>query len=249
MMVGAFSAFMGKAYFNLPLPVAILLSFAVSASIGVLVERSAYRPLYRYSRIAPVISSLGVSLVLRSAFQLIFGAGERTLRQIDTIPATIQIRSLLLPQYRLVVLLSSIVTLFALHTWITRSKMGKAIRAVAQSRDLAQAVGINHLLTITLVFLIASGVGGISGALVALDQNLNPNMGVMLGFKGFTASVVGGIGSLRGAWVGGFILGLSEHFFAAYVSTNFRDALTFILLVIFLLLRPSGIFGKSFRKV
>jgi len=248
MMVGAFVAYIAVTWIGLPLPAAVGLSFLATGVLGVLVERTAYRPLYRKSRLAPVISSLGVSMMLRAAFQLGFGPQERSLRDIDTVPTALALGGFSVPWYRIAVLVSSIAILAMLHVWITRSRLGKAIRAVAQSPDLAQASGVNHLLTISLVFLVASGVGGASGAMVALDRSLDPNMGVMLGFKGFTASVVGGIGSLRGAWVGGFLLGLCEHLFAAYVSTGYRDALTFVVLVIFLLAMPNGLFGKAFRK-
>ena len=248
MMVGAFVTFLAVSALGLPLPAALVLSFIVTGLLGIIVERCAYRPLYRISRIAPVISSLGVSLVLRSSFQLIFGARERTLRDVDTVPASVPFAGTDIPVYRLGVLAAALVLMVALHLWISKSRTGRAIRAVAQSPDLAQSVGINLFAVIAGVFFVASGIGGVCGSLVALDRNLDVNMGLMLGFKGFTASIIGGIGSIKGAFVGGLALGLCEHLFAGYVSTSYRDALTFVFLVLFLLIMPQGLFGRKLRE-
>lgn len=248
MMVGAFVTYYGVSAWGMPLPAALLLSFLMTGLLGIIVERCAYRPLYRISRIAPVISSLGVSLVLRSSFQLKFGAGERAIRDIDAVPTSISLLGVDIPLYRLDILMAALLIMVVLHVWISKSRTGRAISAVAQSPDLAQSVGINLFATIVGVFFIASGVGGVCGSLVALDRNLDINMGLMLGFKGFTASIIGGIGSIKGAFWGGLVLGLCEHLFAGYLSTSYRDSLTFVFLVVFLLIMPQGLFGKKMRE-
>ncbi len=248
MMVGAFITYLGLSVLQIPLPAALLLSFVVSGILGIVIERCAYRPLYRISRLAPVISSLGVALVLRSGSQLIFGADEKALRNVDVIPATVHFFGSDIPAYRIWILVTAFLLMLVLHQWISRSRMGRAISSVAQSPDLAQSVGINMFATIAGVFFVASGIGGICGSLVAFDRNMDVNMGLMLGFKGFTASIIGGIGNIKGAFLGGLILGLCENLFAGYISTIYRDALTFAFLFIFLLIMPYGLFGKAVRE-
>ena len=164
------------------------------------------------------------------------------------VPATVTIMGVEVPQYRLLIFAAALLLMVLLQFWVSKSRMGKAMRAVAQSPDLARVVGINYYATVAVVFFVATGIGGVTGALVALERNLDVSMGVLLGFKGFTASIIGGIGSLSGALVGGLLLGLAEHFFAGYLSVAYKDTLTFLLLLVFLLFLPQGLFGKRLRQ-
>lgn len=249
MTVGAFTAYCLIAVLGLPLPLALAGAFTVAGLAGLLAERLAYRPLYGHSRIAPVISSLGVSILLRSAFMLSFGPQERSLSVQDRIQHSINLLGANVPVERLLILLASILLMVILLIWVGRTEAGRNIRAVSQSPALAQTVGINLFGTISLVFFVASGVGGMTGALVAWDINVDPNMGLWLGFKGFTASILGGIGSILGALLGGLLLGLIEHLAAGLWSATMRDAVTFIVLILLLLVRPNGLMGKLFRRV
>ncbi len=248
MMTGAFVAYTVSALLGMPLPASFLCAFLVTGMLGLLVERTAYRPLYDSIRMAPVISSLGVSIVLRAFFQLSFGPGQRSLTETDSIPRMIKLLGLLMPWHRLLMLVAALLLMILLFLWVSRTMTGKTIQAISQSRILAQAVGVDFYRTTRMVFFVASAVGGFTGALVAIDQNLDPNMGVILGFKGFTASIIGGIGSISGALLGGIILGLCENLVGGYISTSAKDAVTFVFLGLILLFRPKGLFGTELRR-
>ena len=223
-------------------------------------ERIAYRPLREAPRLVPLISAIGVSFFLQDAVRLIEGLWKNAfyLTAPSLFTATIAISAnLRLPVKSLVVILVAVVMMLGLHLFVTRSKWGKAIRAVAQDRDTSALMSINVNKVIGLTFFIGAGLGGCAGTLFATQYSLiNPYVGFILGIKAFTAAVLGGIGSIPGAMVGGILLGVLEAVGAASIgiATNgamgaeYKDVFAFVILILVLILKPSGLLGEEVRE-
>ncbi|MBU0701032.1 branched-chain amino acid ABC transporter permease [bacterium] len=231
------------------LPIYFLLCFILSmlgaGLLAVIVERIAYKPLRKASRLTPLISAIGVSIFLQNLIMLTVGAQSKTYP--DKLPITqfhffdVQISSLQIFIFGLSILLMIILNIF-----VSRTKLGKAMRAVAENHTVSQLMGINVNTIISLVFLIGGGLGGIAGVLNGLYYgSIKYNMGFLLGIKAFTAAVLGGIGNIKGAMVGGFILGIAEALAAGYISSESKDIIAFVILILVLLFRPAGIFGEE----
>lgn len=224
----------------------LLLSMLACALIGFLIERLAYRPLRRAPRINVLITAIGVSLFIENTGQLIFG------KSVVVFPATpdrvFPILGLNIRAIELVAVVAAIVLMAGLHLLVHRTKIGLAMRAVAIHGDVASLMGIAVDRVVSLTFVLGSALAGAGGFLVAMTygQIKQPADAswILYGLKAFVAAVIGGIGSLPGAMLGGLVLGLSEQLVAGYVSTVFRDAIAFALLILILLLRPSGLLGK-----
>lgn len=235
----------------LPLPLIIILMLLVAmigcGLIGVAIERFAYRPLRSAPRIAPLISALGVSFVLQNLVQLIISPrplsyGSGTLIPVDS---GVGLGDLRVHTSRLLVLGVTVILMVALTYFVRNSKLGRAMRAVAMDIDAAAMMGVNVDRVILATFLIGSALAGVAGVLVGIVFfSIQHTMGFLAGLKGFTASVVGGIGSIPGAVVGGLLLGMAEAFASVYLSITFKDAIAFIILVIVLLVKPSGLLGR-----
>lgn len=213
--------------------------------LAVMVERVAYKPLRRASRLAPLISAIGVSIFLQNLIMLTVSAQSQPYP--EKLPITqfevlgVQISSLEIFIFSLAVLLMVILRIFILKT-----KLGKAMRAVAENHTVAMLMGINVNMVISIVFLIGGGLGGIAGVLNGLYYgSIKYNMGFLPGIKAFTAAVLGGIGNIKGAMLGGFILGIVETLAAGYISSENKDIIAFIILIVVLLFKPSGIFGEE----
>jgi len=270
-MVGAFAGtetllFLQSAGYlaSMPAPVALLMALfiamIISGSLGVFMERIAYRPLREAPRLVPLISAIGVSFFLQDAVRLIEGLWKNAfyLTAPSLFTATIAISAnLRLPVKSLVVIVSAVVMMLALHLFVTRSKWGKAIRAVAQDRDTSALMSINVNQVIGLTFFLGAGLGGCAGTLFATQYSLiNPYVGFILGIKAFTAAVLGGIGSIPGAMVGGILLGVLEAVGAASIgiATNgamgaeYKDVFAFVILILVLILKPSGLLGEEVRE-
>jgi branched-chain amino acid transport system permease protein len=237
----------------LPIVPLILLAFAASmvgcGVLGVVIERFAYRPLRNAPRIAPLITAIGVSFVLQQTAVLLWGA---TTTSYDTSELyngelfhTINITKNLTIQYvQLLVIVSAALLMVALLLIVSRTRTGKAMRAVSFDREAASMMGIDVDKVIAITFLLGSALAGAAGVMTGLIfQTLNPYMGFGAGLKAFTAAVVGGIGSIGGAMLGGLLIGLAETFTIAYLSSAFSDLIVFSLLVIFMLFRSTGIRG------
>jgi branched-chain amino acid transport system permease protein len=255
-MVGAFAGyavligFGGPADPRLPVVVLILLMFlagmTVSGVLGVVIERFAYRPLRNAPRIAPLISAVGVSFFLQNAALLVLGARFRsygTAKLVD--PSTgLQWGPLRISVIRIGVIASAIALMFALHLLVQRTRLGKAMRATAFDREAAAMMGIDVDRVIVATFLIGSALAGAAGVMVGLVfSRVFHFMGFIAGLKGFTAAVIGGIGSIPGAMMGGVLIGLAEAFSAGYISSTFQNLIVFTLLILFLLIRPRGLLG------
>ena len=233
----------------------VLAAMVGGGFLGVAIERFAYRPLRRAPRIAPLISALGVSFFIQNSVLLLFGANFRSYDSFDLVDVGVGVEwgPLHLWVMRIFVIASAVVMMAGLWLLVTRSKLGKAMRATAFDREAAAMMGIDVDRVIVKTFFIGSALAGAAGVLVGLVFfQINHFMGFNYGLKGFTAAVVGGIGSIPGAMVGGLVIGLAEAFSVGYIEdftrgrlgSAFSDLVVFLILVLFMLLRPQGIFGK-----
>jgi branched-chain amino acid transport system permease protein len=257
-MVGAFIgyfvmiAFGGPVASSIPGPLMIFLMFAVSmlgtGVLGVVIEKFAYRPLRNSSRIAPLISALGVSILLQNAALLIFGSTVRTYDTPSYIPSTagFAVGDVTVDAIRLMVLILSLILMFALGRWVNKTQVGRAMRAIAVDKDAAVMMGIDIDKVIRWTFFVSAALAGAAGIMNGLLlRGVSNGMGFIPGLKGFTAAVLGGIGSIPGAMLGGLVLGVLEAMTQGYLSTNFSDTYTFILLIAIMLIRPNGLLGKK----
>ena len=232
-----------------------LAAMAGCAVLGVVIERFAYRPLRDAPRIAPLISALGVSFFVAYSVQLLFGS---ELRNYDTFSLNggalytdgFDIGNVRVPMIRIITILSAFVMMIFLWLLVTRTRVGKAMRATSHDREAAAMMGIDIDRVIVFAFVLGSALAGAAGVLFALRVPTYATIGFLIGLKGFTAAVIGGIGSIPGAMAGGLVLGFAESYAQGYISTRWSDLLVFVLLILFLVFRPQGILGKAdIRKV
>ncbi len=223
----------------------LLISMLGCALVGMLIERLAYRPVRKASRLTSLIIAIGLSLLLENLAQLIFGADPKFFPQL--IPEKhIALGGLSLTNQQVIVLGVALLLMLGLNLFIFYSKPGKAMRAVSFNLEAAKLMGINTNTVISLTFALGSALAAAAGILVSLNQpSIDPLMGVMTGLKAFVAAVLGGIGNIYGAVLGGLILGLAETFVAGYGSSTYRDAIAFLILIVILLFKPEGILGKG----
>jgi len=254
-MVGAFAAYflaralgVGTVVNASPLMAAVVLlgSMAICAMLGVLIELLAYRPVRKSSRLTALITAIGVSLFLENAGIRIFGADPKFFPQVIA-PRTIQLaEGVLVTNHQIMVVLVSLVLMVALTLFIQRTRTGKAMRAVAFNRDAASLMGIPVDRIITITFAVGSALAAAAGFLVGLtNPKIEPLMGIMPGIKAFVAAVLGGIGSIPGAMIGGLLMGISEYVVVGYITSTYRDAIAFVILIVVLLIKPAGLLGRN----
>jgi branched-chain amino acid transport system permease protein len=236
----------------------VLVTFAAMAGcavLGVVIERFAYRPLRDAPRIAPLISALGVSFFLANSMQLLFGA---TPRNYDTFSLSngalylrgIDIGNVRLPLLRIITIGSAFLLMVLLWILVNRTRTGKAMRATSFDREAAAMMGINIDRVIVFTFVLGSALAGAAGVMFALRVPTQVSIGFIAGLKGFTAAVIGGIGSIPGAMAGGLILGFAESYAQGYISTKWSDLIVFSILIAFMIFRPQGLLGRAdIRKV
>jgi branched-chain amino acid transport system permease protein len=253
-MIGAYLGIIGLGVLtalgltSLPVLIVVLLVFLFAmfyaASFGATIERLAYRPLRQAPRLAPLISALGVSIFLQNFVMVTQGARDKVFP--DLLPrAGIELGSARISSVQLLIMLTSLSLMAALSLFIAKTRLGKAMRATAQDQKMASLVGIDVDRVISLTFVIGSGLGAAAGVMVAIYYGLvNFYIGYVAGLKAFTAAVLGGIGNIPGAMVGGIVLGLAESFGAGYLSSEYKDVYAFIFLVLLLIFRPQGILGE-----
>ena len=236
--------------------VLITLAAIVGCSVlGVAIERFAYRPLRDAPRIAPLISALGVSFFLENSMQLLFGAQPRNYDTFSLANGALYLRGIdigqvRLPLLRIITIVVAFVMMFLLWFLVTRTRSGKAMRAVSFDREAAAMMGINIDRVIVFTFVLGSALAGVAGVMFGLRVPTNVTIGFVAGLKGFTAAVIGGIGSIPGAMAGGLILGFAESYTQGYVSTKWSDLFVFLILIAFMIFRPQGLFGRAdIRKV
>ena len=223
----------------------VIIVFGLVALLGVALERVAYRPLRKANRLAAVVSALGASIVFQNAVMLIYGARVYVYPE-NLIPTlTFNIFGLNVPLMRVIVIVSSLVLMLALYAFINRTRMGTAIRAVAIDQGAARLMGINVDRVISLVFFIGAGLGGVAGVMVGTYYGqIDFTMGWSYGLKAFTAAILGGIGNIPGAMIGGLLLGVIEALGASYLAMAWKDAIAFLVLILILIIRPTGLLGE-----
>ena len=251
-MIGAFIGVLVTSVLGLPLWVAFLSAVIVTAILGYLLEKIALRPLrgkQGVSHLAPLISTIGVSILLENLSHHLFGAGNHPFRH-SFAQIQIQVGSITIYLVQILIFAISITLMIVLSYWLSKTKAGKALRATAENLETASLLGVNTKRTITTTVILASALGGIAGILVGMAFNsVNPQMGLYMGLKGLAIIILGGMGNVKGAMVGGLLLGLSETMIVAYGDSGYRDAVAFVAIIFILLIRPQGIFGKKTAEV
>ena len=249
-MVGGFTVFTIVTTMGGSPVVGILASVVVCTVLGVTIEWVAYRPLRDASPLAVLITAIGVSYLLQNVALLIFGSNARQFTSVITVPALkLAGGKLSISSVTIVTILSCIVIMAALMTFINKTKMGQAMLAVSEDRGAATLMGINVNRTISVTFAIGSALAAVAGVLLcSAYPSLSPYTGSMPGIKAFVAAVFGGIGSIPGAFIGGILLGIIENLAKAYISSQLSDAIVFSVLIIVLLVRPTGILGKKMTE-
>ena len=249
-MVGGFTVFTIVTTMGGSPVVGILASVVVCTVLGVTIERVAYRPLRDASPLAVLITAIGVSYLLQNVALLIFGSNARQFTSVITVPALkLAGGKLSISSVTIVTILSCIVIMAALMTFINKTKMGQAMLAVSEDRGAATLMGINVNRTISVTFAIGSALAAVAGVLLcSAYPSLSPYTGSMPGIKAFVAAVFGGIGSIPGALIGGILLGVIEILGRAYISSQLSDAIVFAVLIIVLLVKPTGLLGKQVQE-
>lgn len=244
-MYGAFFTWWFMKAWSIPFPLAALMAILLASLLGVGVERIAYRPLRNAPRFAILISVLGMSIFLQNMARIIWGA-EFQVFDVDFGLPPLLIGSVIIPIKKVFILLISLMLMIALGLFTKKTYLGKAMRAAAADREAAEMMGISVNTVVLLTFVIGSALGAVAGILYAVNYNsIDPIMGFNAGMKAFAAAVLGGIGNIYGAMFGGLLLGVFEGVGAGYISSMYRDAFAFGVLILTLIFRPEGLLGES----
>lgn len=247
-MVGSYAVFTILSW-NLPLPVAVLGSILFSAVVGIVIQRVAYQRLLtkQAPRITLLITAIGVSLFLQNLYQLIYGSNAQPVQQLFTLP-DISVGGIRISNTILNIAVSCLM-MVCLQLLVSKTKIGKAMRATSEDSGAAMLMGINTNQVIVFTFAIGSALAGVGAVLYTNTYGqIRPLMGSMLGLKAFVAAVFGGIGSIPGAMIGGFVLGIAESLNNAYGYSSWTDAVVFALLIIILIFKPAGLLGKNMKE-
>ncbi len=248
-MVGAFLGFFSVSVLKLGFIPALIIAMLGCAILGIIIERFAYKPLRNASRITALITAIGVSLLLEYGMMLLVGPQPRAFPEVLPQTKLFLTEQIYITNQQLVILGVAIFLMLLLQYIVRKTKIGKAMRAVSFDKDAASLMGINANTTISMTFAIGSALAGAAGVLVAIYYtSISPLMGVTPGLKAFIAAVLGGIGSIPGAALGGIVMGIIESLVSAYWSSTFRDAVAFGILIIILIVKPAGIFGTNTRE-
>lgn len=247
-MVGAYVGFFATTYLHFSFVPALLLAMVVAGGTGMFIEKVAYRPLRNAPKIAVLITAIGVSLLLEYGGMLLVTPQPRTFPEVFT-AQIYNIGGIILNSQQIVILVVSLLLMITLTYVVNSTKVGKAMRAVSFDTDAARLMGIDVNRIISFTFGIGSALAAAAGVLVGVYYNsIDPLMGIMPGLKAFVAAVLGGIGVIPGAMLGGIIMGIIEALVSGFISSTFRDAAAFAILIIILLFKPSGLLGKNIRE-
>ena len=244
-MVGGYVSFCAMSYLGLPALPSALLAMLACTVLGIIIERLAYQPLRSAPSLAVLITAIGVSYFLQNSALLIWKAAPKSYPAVVSGSAEFFGGELKVPYISLLTIVICLVIMLGLSTFVSKSKMGKAMRACSEDKGAAQLMGINVNRTISMTFAIGSALAAIAGVLLcSFNSQLMPTTGSMPGIKAFTAAVFGGIGSIPGAFLGGLLLGIIEAMAKAYISMQLANSIVFAVLIVVLLVKPSGLLGK-----
>ncbi|HEY1640050.1 MAG TPA: branched-chain amino acid ABC transporter permease [Streptosporangiaceae bacterium] len=257
-MIGAFTGYFviqwfgGPSALTIPVPLLLVIMLVLAAGLagglGVAIERFAYRPLRNAPRIAPLITAIGISFFLENSALLLFGGQTRVYNTPDFISLSsgLSIGPVTISTVQIMVLVLGAALMISLQLLVNRTRLGRRMRAVAADREAAEMLGINVNMTIAVTFFLGSALAGVAGVMAGLMFNQVTNLiGFIVGLKAFTAAVVGGIGSIPGAMLGGLLIGMAESFITGYVSSTYTNLIVFGILIAVMLLRPSGLLGRA----
>lgn len=249
-MVGAYISFCVTNYLGLPALVSVVAAMVVCTLLGIIIEGLAYKPLRGTPSLAVLITAIGVSYFLQNAAQLIWSSSPKNFTSIISADSIVLFDgSIVITAEVLLTVAVSVLVMIGLTLFTSKTRTGKAMRAVSEDRDAAQLMGINVNRTISTTFAIGSALAAVAGVLLCSTvPTLQPTTGAMPGIRAFTAAVFGGIGSIPGAMLGGILLGIIETFSKVYLSTQFSDAIVFSVLIIILLVKPAGLLGKQIQE-
>ena len=247
-MLGAYVGFISIAQLHLGFFPALLLAMVVCGVLGVIIERIAYKPLRNATRIAALITAIGVSYFLEYSTQKIMGPGVKTYPSVLS-NQTFHVFGIQIQMQQIYILAITIILMLALQFIVRKTKIGRSMRAVSVDADAAKLMGINVDATISYTFAIGSALAGAGGVLVGMYYNtINPLMGMVPGIKAFVAAVFGGIGIIQGAMFGGFFIGIVEALVTAYGSSLYKDAVVYAILILILIIKPAGLLGKNVKE-
>lgn len=249
-MIGGYVVFVTVSGMGVNPILAVLISMIVCTILGITIEKIAYKPLRQASPLAVLITAIGVSYLLQNVALLIFGADTKAFTSVVSVPAIVLADgALTISGETIVTIVACVIIMISLMLFIKKTKAGRAMLAVSEDKGAAQLMGINVNATISLTFAIGSALAAIAGVLLcSAYPALTPYTGSMPGIKAFVAAVFGGIGSIPGAMIGGILLGIIENLSKAYISSQMADAIVFGVLIIVLLVRPTGILGKNIQE-
>ena len=249
-MLGAYVGYACMTFWRLPVPIALVAAMSVCTMLGIAIERTAYRPLRSAERISLLITALGVSQLLQYCTMLVVSPNVRTYPPIKGwLAGVFTVWGVRITALQCVILATALTLMGTLNTIVKHTRTGRAMRAVAQDRDTAQLMGIDVDATISHTFAIGSALAGAAGVLVGIYYNtINPLMGTLPGLKAFVAAVFGGIGVIPGAMLGGYFIGVVEVMVAGYGNSMMRDAVVFTILIVVLIIRPTGLLGSQAKE-
>ena len=246
-MLGSYCTLIMMSNLNLPAWLSVLGAIIFSACAGMLIEKVAYKPLRKSARISLLITAIGVSLLLQNTAQLVFTPNPRMFTNLFA--GMIQIGDRAISYATIVTISVSVVIMIGLTLLVSKTKIGKAMRAVSEDNEAAQLMGINVNNTISFTFALGSGLAAVAAVLYCCSYSqIQPTMGSMLGLKAFVAAVLGGIGSIPGAVIGGLIIGVAESLTKGYISSQLADAVVFGILILVLLFKPAGLLGRKYTE-
>lgn len=246
-MIGAYTAFYAMTTFQLHPLFSVLLAVIVSTVLGVVIEKVAYTPLRSAPRLSLLITAIGVSFLLENGAQLLFGADTKSMTPM--VSGTLTIGSTSISYAALITIVVSVIAMVLLSLLVSKTKLGKAMRAVSEDMGAAELMGISLNKTISFTFAVGSALAGIGSVLyLCAYPQVSPTMGSMLGLKAFVAAVLGGIGSIPGAMIGGFAIGLLETLVSAAGLSVWKDGVVFAILILVLLIKPTGILGRKITE-
>jgi len=248
-MVGAYTMFVAASSLKFSPAISILTGIIVCTILGVVIEKIAYKPLRKASPLTVLITAIGVSFFLESLALLIFGSNKKSFPHFNTMEPVKVTENLIIRSESILTMLVTIILMVGLTLFINKTKTGRAMLAVSEDKGAAELMGVNVNKTISITFALGSALAAVAGLFYGITYSfIGPYTGAMPGIKAFVAAVLGGIGSIPGAMLGGLMLGVIENLSKSYISTELSDAIVFAVLIIVLLVKPTGLLGKKINE-